>query len=171
MTEQEERQSRPSAPIMPGGGPFISGPENILPAILSRSAMEKKFPEHPGIIAEEKLAPQLGTDPGRMQETNLYDIRILTKLNPMEILWTSLVSTVDDWSGGKAWRQFAEEYMYHKRSEGGWNTQNIIKALGSLRGVSGSRAVARKPNVLARNLWRREWKEEAIEKGEDIAQE
>ena len=167
MTE-EKTQSRPESPVMPGPGPFISGPEALFPGILQRSALEKKFPEHPGMIAEEKLAPQLGTDPHRMQRTNLYDIRILTKLNPMEILWNSIVNCVDDWSGGKAWREFADQYKYHKRSEGGWNTQNIIKALGSLRGVGGSPSVARKPNIIARNLWRRDWRAEAMEEGKEI---
>lgn len=141
------------------------------PGMVISKAMEKKYPEHPGIIAEEVLVPQLGTFPDIMAETFRYDDRILTKLNPMEALWMSIVELVPDYGGGLIWKRFAHEYRMLKRSQGGWNTSNILKALGNLRGTPGPSEIARKPNALARNLWNRDWKEKAIEQGKDVIQD
>lgn len=160
MTEQRS----PQATILP------STPPGEIPPFIA-TTMEKKYPQHPGLIAEEILSPQLATDPAFMMRRNEYDIRILTKLNSMEVLWNSIVNIIPDEAGGRAWKRFADEYKYHKRSEAGWNTQNILKALANVRGISAPREIVRKPNLLARNVWNRDWKERAAEEGKEVVQE
>lgn len=162
MAEQKENESLKKVDPQ-----SVSG----FPGILISKAMEKKYPEHPGMIAEEILSPQLGTFPDIMAETFRYDDRILSKINSLEALWMSIVQLIPEYGGGLMWKRFAHEYRMLKRSEGGWGTQNIIKALGNLRGVSGPMEIARKPNIFARNLWSRDWRERATEEGKEFVQE
>jgi len=131
----------------------------------------KKYPDHPGLIAEERLVPQLGTSPQYISENNEYDHRILSYLNATEVAWTTLAELIPDYAGGRLFRRLAYIYKMNKRSQGGWTSQNILKALGNLRGIPAPKEIARKPNILARNLWNRDWKEKAIEEGKEVVQE
>jgi len=146
-------------------------PSSGYAGIVIKRAQEKKYPTQPGMIAEETLVPQLATFPDTISETGRYDDRILSKINKMEALWMSIIELIPAHGGGRMWRKFGFMYRMMKRSEGGWTSQNIIKALGSLRGTPTQREIARKPNVLARNLWNRDWKEKAVEEGKDVVQE
>ncbi len=142
--------------------------EKIIPMPSVEELAKKRplnFPSQPGIIAEEKIAPQIGTDPQHMIETNEYDDRIFSNLNDLEILAHSLIETIPAKSGGRAYQKFAYMHRKLKRSKSGWNMNSVLRALAFIRGVEPRDEVARKPNVIARNLWDRSWRAKAMEDG------
>lgn len=156
----EEKKTDYVIPEVPGG----------LPQII-KGETEKKWPSQTGLIAEEKLVPQLGTNPEHIAQTNKFDDLILSNLNPTEVAWTTLSHMIPKTHGGDFFQGIAEIYLRSKRSQHGWTSNNIIKVTGNLRGIPGPTEIARKPNILARNLWARDWKEEAVEEGKAVVQE
>jgi hypothetical protein len=139
--------------------------------LIESSKKEKKWPGQAGLIAEEKLSPQIGSSPAHMTKTQEYDIRILTNLNPLEVAWITFAHQMPDHAGGRIFKEFAGTYMYLKRSQAGWTTKNILTALANLRGAQQPRDIARKPNILSRNITNRDWKEKAVEEGKEIVQD
>ena len=157
---QKKPESDFRIPDIPGG----------LPQIL-KGTTEKKWPTQTGLIAEEKLVPQLGTDPEHISQTNRFDGLILSNLNPVEVAWTTLASMIPRAYGGQFYEKVVNTYLRGKRSQHGWTSKNIISVTGNLRGIPGPVEIARKPNVLARNIWDRDWKERALEEGKEVVAE
>ena len=176
MEEKKVTKESSSLPASEESGPPGPPGEMDLPSIseyariIGGARTQKKWPTHPGMIAEEVLTPQIGTFPDIITETGRYDDRILSRINSIEALWMSIVELIPEYGGGRMWKKFGYVYRMLKRSEGGWTTQNIIKALGNLRGSPMHREIARKPNILARNLWNRDWREKATEEGKEVIQ-
>lgn len=161
MKKAQELIDRPLGGITPGGLDVIRG-EN-----------QKKYPSRPGIIAEEKLAPQLASSPDRMMDEGGFDDRILSNLTGPAVAWISIAEIIPDHSGGRFWRRLTKSWKYNVRSEGGWTTKNILKAIGSLGGTPPRPDVARKPNVFSRNLpgFSRDWKDRARQEGKELPEE
>lgn len=87
--------------------------------------------------AAEVLPRQLGTDPLMIMQGR-YDIRRLTNLNKIDVVWISIFNLLDDTEGGEFGRAFAEQYMNLAVSIDGKRSDQIIKMM--LAASGGGRA-------------------------------
>ncbi|MHA1829052.1 MAG: hypothetical protein ACTSX6_10455 [Candidatus Heimdallarchaeaceae archaeon] len=112
--------------------------------------------------AESTLAPQLGTDFIDLMRGRV-DVRRLTYLNELEIVWLSYFLMIPNHRGGRFARRFCENYMNLKMSEGGRRVNQMIQMVAGSRGVPVFREVDKRSWV-ERHLTLRD-EEKAREKG------
>lgn len=134
---------------------------------------EKKYPDKPGQLTEERLLPQLGASPKRMMETMEYDERIQSNITKEESYWITECYLLSDEAENKEfYPSLAEIHLAVTRSVNGWTSNNELKAAKATGGspaAPSDRAV--KPGFIGRNLTNRKWKEKAMAKGEEVEEE
>jgi len=108
-------------------------------------------------MATSPLTPQLGTDFALLAR-GLTDMRRLSVINESDIflfLYAKIRSRKS-----RVWRTIYDELLNLKVSVGGRGRRDIIRMEAvSKGGPAQVEAEIRKPGLLARNLWKRDWKE------------
>lgn len=138
--------------------------------------MPKEKPQEQ-ITAEVILAPQIGTDTTLLVKGK-YDIRRLSKLNPLEKAWLSFFLLEDGpdgkdkdlTGGGGYYAEFCDGYMNLSVSEEGWRVNKLIQMVAASKGAPGVGELQRKPNILQRNITDRKWKQNADEQGRTVVE-
>jgi len=148
---------------------------------LVRRGRGEEKQEDATVTVAKALAPQLGSDPKHLGRAEI-DQRKFAVLNP----YSSMALNYFNWRGGgqkfkdsqgkervrrgvRFYRSLVDWELNASPSEGGLGRRQAIKMVAAAAGVGkGVIEVAERPNVAARNLWRRDWKKQATEEGKVI---
>jgi len=132
--------------------------------------MSEPKEKRPNPTAEETLGPQLGTDPKHLSIFHTFDPRILSKLEPTDVLWISYFSRIPDLEGGEYARDFIADFEKYAVSVEGWRTNKMIQMVAAGKGTTSGVEFLKKPGWFGRNISDRKWKEKAEEEGKVIVE-
>lgn len=125
-----------------------------------------KFREEGGVIVAKVLAPQLGTDPlmrSRMQNDELkmgvLDYPIL--LSALHFIRRG------EHDGVGYYLDFFTGLLRGTVGINGRGRKDVLQAMSNISGHS-TAEIAKKPNILARNTWNKDWKQKAEDKGQTV---
>jgi hypothetical protein len=146
-----------------------------------RRGRQEKQPEDAVVTVAKALAPQMGSDPKHLSRQEI-DQRKFAVLNE----YTQAALAYFNWRGGgqkyitrkgkikerrgiRFWRNLVDWELNTSPSLGGLGRRQIIQETAAAAGVGkGVLEVAQKPNVLARNITRRDWREKAAQEGKVV---
>lgn len=189
-TEQkaEEKPAAPQAPTPPAPGPGpsetvdpktqvspqaqpgapLAAPKQIPVVPYSRPAPSKAANETGGVIVAKTLAPQLLSDSRHLGQ-GIIDERktaVLNEFTATALGYFSYRATVDKqrfWGHLVGWELVASQGI------DGRGRRDALTALANASGVSTSE-LAKAPNLLARSIWNRDWKEKAEKEGKTVVE-
>ena len=118
---------------------------------------------------ESPLVAQLGSDIVDLK-TGKVDMRRLSKTGPLEKVWIAYFLMLEDEEGGDFARGFCHNYLNLAVSEEGWRVNKMIQMEGAQQGAPTIGELAKKPNVLQRNITQRDWRKKADEEGRVIVE-
>ena len=121
------------------------------------------------LTAEGTLAPQFGSDTTTMVKGK-FDIRLLSKIGPLDVIWLGYFMNLPDEEGGEFARMFCENYLYLSNSEEGWRMNKMNQAIAGSKGATAVGALMKKPGIVARNITDRGWKKRAEEEGKTVVE-
>lgn len=149
--------------------------------MTERLESKKKAPEDAVVTVAKTLAPQLGSDPKHLSKGEI-DQRKFAVLNEP----TQAALAYFNWRGGgqkyknskgenkrrrgiRFWRNLVDWELNTSVSIGGLGRRQTIQETAAAAGVGkGVMEVAERPNILARNITKRNWKEEAAKEGKVV---
>lgn len=182
--EEKPQENKPAAPPVISGSevtidpktemsahanaPGVPGPKPIPVVPYSRPAPAKAANETGGVIVAKTLAPQLLSDSRHLGQ-GIIDERKTAVLN--EYTATALghfsyraeVDHVRYWGHVVGWELVASQGI------DGRGRRDALTALANASGVASSE-IARAPNLLARSIWQRDWKEKAQAEGKTVVE-
>lgn len=123
--------------------------------------------ERQEVTAEGELAGQLGTDKTTLVKGK-FDMRRLSKINPIEKAWISFFMLEPEEEGGDYFREFCENYLNLSVSEDGWRTNKMIQMVAGSKGAPSVGDLMKRPGWLSRNLMQRDWEKKAEEDGATV---
>jgi len=141
-----------------------SVPNSMAPASNRPSPPNTKA-EQGSVIVAKHLAPQLLSSPEFLAEGR-WDERKLAVLKEGDLAAMSHFSYRYVYDGIRYWGHITEWWLTGSQGVGGLGRQHALKAIGASTGAQ-SIEKARKPGVLARNLWNKNWKEKALIQGQE----
>jgi len=108
------------------------------------------------------LAPQLGSDQKHIAKGEV-DIRRFTVVNQRELKFVTYGTLRAKKS--ELWKTIMETYPNWKVSVGGRGRRDLVRMEVASKGGGDSGVVSEmeKPNIFARNLWKRDWKKKQEE--------
>ena len=119
--------------------------------------------EEGSVIVAKALAEQLGTSPELKSEMRI-DERKMGVLSDTTLAALSHFSYRFVYDGVRYWGHITEWWLTGSQGIGGLGRRHILQAIGASTGVQ-SVEKTKAPNVVARNLWKRDWKQKAEEEG------
>lgn len=129
---------------------------------------DKAKPKTAGAIIAEDLAGQLGSSPKYLGAQEI-DERKLAVLND----YTQAALGYFQYRGAKGKVRFfnflVDWELVSSQGINGLARSHILKAIAAGAGIAGTE-VAHKPNLIARNVWNREWKEKSVREGKTIVE-
>lgn len=138
----------------------------VFPMPNQRPQPPSKIQKQGNVIVAEELAGQLGTSPELKAEMRI-DERKMAVLDDGTLAALSHFSYRHAYDGVRYWGHITEWWLTGSQGIGGLGRRHILIALANTSGVS-TMEKADKPNVLARNLWNKDWKQKAEEKGQIV---
>lgn len=168
--------SPPGATVDPGtqvspqaqSGAPVATPKQIPVVPYSRPAPSKAANETGGVIVAKTLAPQLLSDSRHLGQ-GIIDERktaVLNEFTATALGYFSYRATVDKqrfWGHLVGWELVASQGI------DGRGRRDALTALANASGVSTSE-LAKAPNLLARNIWNKDWKEKAEKEGKTVVE-
>jgi hypothetical protein len=125
-----------------------------------------KFREQGSLVVAKILAPQLGTDP-RMRAQLLND-ELKMGVFDYPILFAGLHflnrAEVD---GVEYYGYFFRGLFRGTQGIGGRARKDVLQLASNISGSS-AQTIAKKPNIIARNTWNKNWRKKAENKGEIV---
>ena len=132
--------------------------------------MVREEDKKPEITAEGELAGQLGSDKTTLSK-GVFDMRRLSKLNPLEKAWISFFYNMfPSEEGGDYFNEFCDNWLNVSVSEEGWRTNKMIQMVAGAKGAPSVGELQKKPGLLQRNITDRGWKKRADEEGKTIVE-
>jgi hypothetical protein len=125
-------------------------------------------PESGVVVVGQALAPQLASDNTYLTRS-MIDQRKLAVLNPYTQAAMAYFALRGDPKGDNVrfFHHMVEFELNSSPSLGGLGRRQIIQAITAAAGGGGQGLdVASRPNIIARNVYNRDWKKKALEKGE-----
>lgn len=162
-------------------------PAETSPQILDEEAAEKKkmgavFPmpgirpqagkpskEQGSVVVAKALAEQMGTSPEIKQQMRI-DERKFAVLQDGTLAALSHFSYRNVYDGVRYWGHICEWWLTGSQGIGGLARRHVLQALANTSGVQAVEK-AKKPNVVARSLWDRDWRRKAEKKGLEVEEE
>ena len=130
-----------------------------------RPRRKEETPEDPVVTVAKALAPQMGSDPKHLskQEIDQRKFAVLNEPCQAAMGHFSYRAKVDKI---RYFEEMLEWELSTTPSIGGLGRRQVIQTVAAAAGVGkGVLDVAEKPNILARNLTQRDWKEKAAKEG------
>lgn len=125
-----------------------------------------KIKEEGSVIVAKALSEQLGTSPEIKAEQRI-DERKMAVLDDVTLAALSHFSYRYTYDGVRYWGHITEWWLTGSQGIGGLGRRHILQALANTSGVQ-SVDKAKSPNVIARNVWDRNWKEKAESEGKVV---
>lgn len=139
---------------------------STVPNFGMRPQPPQKIKEEGSVIVAKALAEQLGTSPEIKGEQRI-DERKMAVLDDVTLAALSHFSYRYVYDGVRYWGHITEWWLTGSQGIGGLGRRHILQALANTSGVQ-SVDKAKSPNVLARNVWDRNWKEKAESEGKVV---
>jgi hypothetical protein len=136
-----------------------------VPGSTSPHPPETKHEEGSVLVAKH-LAPQLGTDPSILGEGR-WDERKMAVIKEGTLAALSHFSARYVYDGVRYWGHITEWWLTGSQGIDGRGRRDVLAAIGASTGAQ-SVEKAKAPNVIARNLWSRNWKEQAAASGKVV---
>ena len=116
------------------------------------------------VIARE-LAPQLGSSPQILMQGQIDErkLAVLNELTQTALGYFSYRGRIDD---VRFFRWISRWELITSQSVNGLARRHILQAIAAANGAQVSEPV-QKPGIIARNLWKRSWKDDAIHSGKE----
>lgn len=137
-------------------------------ASTQRPQQPSKTREQGSVIVAKALAEQLATSP-EMKARLLNDELKLAVLDYPTMVALGHFSRRYVHDGIGYYGHISNWILRGTQGIGGRTRNDIIKALGVTSGIQ-SVEVAKKPNIVARSLWRRDWKSKAESEGKEVVE-
>jgi hypothetical protein len=138
--------------------------------VVEISQPRRKEENKSELTAESHLAPQLGSDTAELVKGK-YDMRRLSKLDPLDKIWIAYFLQVPVEDGGEYAREFCENYMNLAVSDDGWRVNKMIQMVAGAQGSPTQVGeLVKKPGIIGRNITNRNWKQKAEEQGQQIVE-
>lgn len=141
---------------------------STIPISNIRPQAPAQIKEEGSVIVAKGLAEQLGTAPEMKAEMRI-DERKMAVLDDATLAALSHFSYRFVYDGVRYWGHITEWWLTGSQGIGGLARRHILQALANTSGVQ-SIEKAEKPNVLARNIWDRNWREKAESQGKQAEQ-
>lgn len=124
-----------------------------------------------GVVTVAKsLAPQMGSDPKHLskQEIDQRKFAVLNELSQAAMAHFNYRAEVDE---VRYFKHMLDWELNTTPSIGGLARRQVIQTVAAAAGVGkGVMDVAERPNILARNITRRNWKEDATKEGKVVVE-
>ena len=118
------------------------------------------------MVVAKKLAGNLGTAPEISAQMRI-DERKFAVLDDLTLAALSHFSYRHTYDGVRYWGHITEWWLTGSQGIGGLGRRHVLQALANSSGVQ-SVDKAKQPNVLARNIWDRNWKGKAESEGKVV---
>jgi len=158
-------QSSPQA--QPGAQPTNLESIPIIP--YSRPSPLKGAQETGSVIVAKALASQLGSDPRHLAQ-QLIDERKTAVLNEYVATALGYFSYRGSVDKQRFWNHLVGWELVSSQAIDGRGRRDILTALANISGLQ-TTDIASKPNVLARNIWKRDWKGKAEASGKTVIED
>ena len=136
---------------------------------MSKRRDRREEPKEDAVVTVAKaLAPQLGSDPKHLSKQEIDQRKFAVLNEPCQaalghFYYRSEIDKVRYFTYMIAWE------LTTTPSIGGLGRRQVIQETAAAAGVGkGVLEVAQKPNVLARNITRRDWREKATQEGKVV---
>lgn len=136
------------------------------PMPSSRPQAPSKIREEGNVIVAKELAGQLGTAPELKAQMRI-DERKMAVLKDRELPAIAHFSYRFVYDGVRYWGHICEWQLTGSQGVGGLGRRHILTALANTSGIQAVEK-AKKPNAIARNIWKRDWKAEEERKGKIV---
>lgn len=125
-----------------------------------------KIKEEGSAVVAKNLSPQMGTAPKFQQEMEIDELKFAVNDDTTlpALIHFGYRSEVD---GVRYWGYIYDRWLRGSQGIGGLCRNHVIKLHAATAGGQNIES-AKKPNVVARNIWNRDWKENAEAKGEIV---
>lgn len=135
---------------------------------MEKRRKETAQPPSAGTVVAQQLVPQMGSDNVHLirQIIDQRKFAVLSESTQAALGYFQYRATVDKI---RFWDHVCEWELNTTPSIGGLGRRQVIQ---TIQAASGGRPVdvAEKPNILARNISNRNWKEKAAKKGEMVVE-
>lgn len=132
----------------------------------TRPAPPETKHEEGSVIVAKHLAPQLATDPSILAN-GYWDERKMMVIKDGILPPITHFSARFTYDGVRYWGHLVEWILIGSQGVDGRGRRDILAAIGASTGAQ-SIEKAQAPNVIARNLWSRNWKEKAASEGKVV---
>lgn len=138
----------------------------VFPMPATRPQPPSKIREEGSVIVAKKLAGQMGTSPEIMAQMRI-DERKFAVIGDQTLAALSHFSYRFVYDEVRYWGHICEWWLTGSQGIGGLGRKHVLQMMANSSGVQ-SVDRAKKPNVVARTLWNREWKKNAEMRGEVV---
>lgn len=135
-----------------------------MPAL--RPQPQQRIKEEGNVIVAKALSEQLGTSPELKSQMRI-DERKMGVFSSAEVPALAHFSYRYVYDHVRYWGHITEWQLTGSQGVGGLARKHILQALANTSGVQAMEK-AKKPNVIARSLWDRNWKEKAESQGQVV---
>lgn len=139
------------------------------PMPATRPQPPTKIRKDGSVIVAEKLAEQMGTSP-EIKQMMRIDERKFAVIGDLTLAALSHFSYRYAYDGVRYWGHVVEWWLTGSQGVGGIGRKHVLQLMANSSGVQ-TTDKAKKPNVVARNLWNKDWKKKAEMRGETVPDE
>jgi len=140
--------------------------KKFLPSL--RPTQNKHISEQGSVIVAKELAGQLGTAPDIKAQMRI-DERKMAVISDQTLAALSHFSYRYVYDGVRYFGHITEWWLTGSQGIGGLGRRHILQAMANSSGIQ-SVDKAEKPNVVARNIFNRNWKKDAEAQGKVVEQ-
>lgn len=135
----------------------------------SRPTQQKGTQETGSVIVAKALASQLGSDPRHLAQQLIDErkVAVVNELTATALGYFAYRGSVDH---QRFWNHIVGWELVISQAIDGRGRRDILTALANTSGLQTSE-IARQPNVLARNITKRDWKEKAQASGKTVIED
>lgn len=160
-------ETLPSTAIEDAGVSKKTGISFPMPA--ARPQPPTKVREDGTVVVAKELAPQMGTAP-EIKAQQRIDERKFAVLQDGTLAALSHFSYRFVYDEVRYWGHICEWWLTGSQGIGGLARKHVLQMMANASGIQ-TVEKAKKPNVVARTLWNRDWRKKAEDRGEVVEEE
>lgn len=177
VIEKEPQAAEPEKPVAAETLPLAADKEagvkkkagTSFPMPATRPQPPQKVKEEGSVIVAKALAEQMGTSPEIKQQMRI-DERKFAVIGDQTLAALSHFSYRYVYDQIRYWGHITEWWLTGSQGIGGLGRKHVLQLMANSSGVQ-SVDKAKKPNVIARNIWNKDWQKKAEMRGETVENE
>ena len=142
--------------------------EEVTTPFVQKTVPQQAREQSGSAVVSASLAPQLGSSPKILSRQSIDErkMAVLNELTQTSLGYFNYRGHVDK---VRFFRWISEWELISSQAVNGLARRHILQAISAASGVTVTE-VAGQPNMLARNLWARNWKEKAVRDGKVVVE-